>query len=425
MKPGLFIKPILLLFIIMNSCSPLQKNTATSNGLPDTFLADLLAKNAPLFDSILAKKDELGVQIIYTQIDRTKRGKPKFTDHYYYVNPDTYFYPASTVKFPIAVLALQKLKELNISGLNMNTTMITGAAGEKQTEVNNDPSAADGRPTIAHYIKKILLVSDNDAFNRLYEFLGQEYINSTLHKMGYTDVQIIHRLSINLTEEENRHTNPVKFIDTAGKVIYEKPAEKSALVYAQRDTKLGKGFMRGDELVQQPFDFSKKNRLALQSLHLMIRSIMFPDAMAKDQRFDLRDDDYNFLRRYMSMVPPESKSPAYSPKEFWSNYIKTIYYGIEKITPEPHIRIFNKTGTAYGFLIDASYFADLKNNIEFMVSAVIYCNSDGIFNDDNYDYEKTGNPFFKNLGRALYDHELKRQRLHKPDLGSFYFDYTK
>ena len=47
-----------------------------------------------------------------------------------------------------------------------------------------------GRPTIAHYIKKILLVSDNDAFNRLYEFLGQQYINTTLHQMGYTEVQI-------------------------------------------------------------------------------------------------------------------------------------------------------------------------------------------------------------------------------------------
>ena len=76
--------------------------------------------------------------------------------------------------------------------------MITEADEDGQTAVYNDPTSADGRPTIAHYIKKILLVSDNDAFNRLYEFLGQEYINNTLHKMGYEDVQIIHRLEISL-----------------------------------------------------------------------------------------------------------------------------------------------------------------------------------------------------------------------------------
>ncbi len=28
--------------------------------------------------------------------------------------------------------------------------------------------------------------------------------------MGYEEVQIIHRLEISLTEEENRHTNPCK-----------------------------------------------------------------------------------------------------------------------------------------------------------------------------------------------------------------------
>ncbi len=54
--------------------------------------------------------------------------------------------------------------------------MITEAEDENQTRVYNDPTTEDGRPTVAHYIKKILLVSDNDAFNRLYEFLGQEYI---------------------------------------------------------------------------------------------------------------------------------------------------------------------------------------------------------------------------------------------------------
>jgi hypothetical protein len=65
------------------------------------------------------------------------------------------------------------------------------------------------------------LVSDNDAFNRLYEFLGQEYINNTLHKMGYKEVQIVHRLDISLSEDENRHTNR-KIFDTSGKLIYEK-----------------------------------------------------------------------------------------------------------------------------------------------------------------------------------------------------------
>ena len=81
------------------------------------------------------------MQIIYTQIDRGKKDKDKFklTDHYFNVDPDNYFYPASTVKLPVAILALQKLNELKIPGLDKNTTMITGADGDEQTEVCNDP----------------------------------------------------------------------------------------------------------------------------------------------------------------------------------------------------------------------------------------------------------------------------------------------
>jgi len=208
-------------------------------------LPELLVNYPQFFDSILKNKQALGVQIIYTQIDRNKKGSALFTDHYFNVDSTNYFYPASTVKLPIAILALQKLNELKIAGLDKNSTMITGTDGNGQTAVSNDPSAADGRPTVAHYIKKILLVSDNDAFNRLYEFLGQVYINNNLHRMGYIEAQIIHRLDIFLSEEQNRHTNPVKFIDSTGKVLNEKPAEKSKMIYAQRNTKLGKGYMRG------------------------------------------------------------------------------------------------------------------------------------------------------------------------------------
>ena len=258
----------------------------------DTFIHRLLAGSSHYFSEILKKKEELGIQVIYTRIDRTKKNQ--------------YFYPSSTVKLPVAILALQKLNELNIPGLDKNSTMYTASAGERLSAVANDPSAPDGRPTIAHYIKKILLVSDNDAFNRLYEFLGQEYINNSLHKMGYVHTKIIHRLSISLSEEENRLANAVTFIDSNGKILYYKPAERSNYPYKTTTIKMGKGFIRGNELVNEPFDFSYKNAMPLQDLHQIVKSILFPEAMPKEKRFNLTAADYIFLRRYMSMLPAES-----------------------------------------------------------------------------------------------------------------------
>lgn len=432
---------LLCLFILLLQfgCKPSQKtvkqNTATAVSdsalinksetnmtKNSTFLHNLLAKYPNYFDAILKNKEH-GVQIIYTKIDRGRNGNPKFTDYFYNVNDSAYFYPASTIKFPIAVLALQKLNELKIAGLNRNTTMITETAFEKQTSVYNDPTAEDGRPTIENYIRKILLVSDNDASNRLYEFLGQEYINNTLHSMGFADIQIVHRLDISMSEEQNRNTNSIKFYDENSKVIYEKPAERSNLNYAKRNTKLGKGYYRGDQLVNEPFDFSAKNRFGIESMHAIMRSIIFPEMVGEKKRFNLTKDDYAFLHKYMSMFPGESTFPAYDTAEHWDAYVKFMLFGAETTKQDGDIRIFSKSGQAYGFLTDITYIIDFKNNIEFMITSTIHCNSDGIYNDDKYDYKTVGFPFLKNLGKVIYDYELKRDRKIVPDLSKFRFSY--
>ena len=93
-----------------NNLSPVEKTIFVQhrNNLPDTFLNNLLSKYPLFFNSILSKKEEMRIQIIYTQIDRGKKlkDKPKFTDHTFNLDADNYFYPASTVKLPIAILEI-------------------------------------------------------------------------------------------------------------------------------------------------------------------------------------------------------------------------------------------------------------------------------------------------------------------------------
>jgi hypothetical protein len=52
-------------------------------------------------------------------------------------------------------------------------------------------------------------------------------------------------------------------------------------------------------------------------------------------------------------------------------------------------------------------------------------NSDGVLNDDKYEYEETGYPFFKEVGDIIYQLELKRKRQYTPDLSVFKFVYKK
>jgi hypothetical protein len=100
-------------------------------------------------------------------------------------------------------------------------------------------------------------------------------------------------------------------------------------------------------------------------------------------------------------------------------------YGAEKKELPKNIRIFNKTGDAYGQMLDIAYIVDYEKGVEFFLSAVIYCNSDGILNDDKYDYKNIGLPFMKNLGQTIYDQEVKRLKKHVPDLSYLKFIYDK
>ena len=81
-----------------------------------------------------------------------------------------------------------------------------------------------------------------------------------------------------------------------------------------------------------------------------------------------------------------------------------------------HVKIFNKVGLAYGFLLDNAYIVDFENKIEFFLSAVVYSNSNGVLNDDSYDYDTLTMPFLADVGRAIYEYELKRDREFDPDL---------
>ena len=384
--------------------------------MDEPLIENLLKQHPEQFDSLLKKNNQWQIQIIYTQIDRDKNNRPHFTNYYFNVDPNRYFYPASTVKMPAAFLALHKLNELGIPGLNKNSVMLTEATYPGHTAVIKDTSSANGKPTIAHYIKKVFLVSDNDAHNRLCEFLGQEYFNNTLHRMGYSSVQILHRLSVNMSDDQNRHTNPIKFYDENSKLLYEQPLVNSKLIYEPRQTFYGKGYYSGGKLVEKPFDFSNKNRISLEDLHSILKAVIFPQAVSKKQRFNLTNDDYRFLYKYMSMKPGESDYPRYDTSHYTDAYVKFLMFGGGGPMPDTNIRIFNKVGDAYGFLTDVAYIVDYNSGVEFMLSATIHCNSDGIYNDDKYDYDTVGFPFMRNLGQVIYQHEKKRSKKYAPVL---------
>jgi hypothetical protein len=188
---------------------------------------------------------------------------------------------------------------------------------------------------------------------------------------------------------------------------------------------MGKGYINAkDSLVEQPIDFTFANNVTVEHLQKLLQSVMFPESVPKKQRFRLGQDDYSFLYRFLSQYPSESDHPKYDTGKYYDSYVKFYFRDSTHQMPD-HVRVFNKVGWAYGCLTDVSYVADFKNNVEFMLTATIYVNADGILNDDKYEYDTVGWPFMNKLGQAIYSYELKRPRKYKPDLSGFKMEYVK
>jgi hypothetical protein len=405
-------KILIILFVSMSTFA--QK--------PSNILEQLLLSNPDKFKKLTDNPEKYRLQILYTQIDRDAKNKPTLTTYSYRSDSNEYFYPASTVKLAASVLALEKLNALKI---DKSTTFQTLKNRPSQLEIKTDSSAKSGLPSIEHYIKKILLVSDNEAYNRLYEFLGQRPFNEKMRSKGFNGVRLTHRLQTPLPRLENQYTNPINLMDASGKVIYQQAEAFNDKPYsAATPILLGKGTMNDAGVVEdKPLDFSLKNAYPLQAQHEFLQRLMLPEAFSANARFNLSIDDYNFLYRYMSMYPTESKDPIY--KDEFATYCKFLYYGSEKnALLNPSMRIFNKVGDAYGFLLDNAYVVDFDKKVEFMVTAVLLCNEDEIFNDENYDYDTIGFPFYKNLGQVIYDYEEKRPKKHLPNLDYLRFNYA-
>ena len=399
---------------------------ASAQEVDTVFLKNLIESHRDLFDHILNHPTHNEVQILYTQIDRDEHNVPHFKSYSYRLNPKHYFYPASTVKLPTAIFALEKLNKLKIRGLSKNSTMITDSAFEGQTKVTKDTSAKNGSPSIEQYIKKILLVSDNDAYNRLYEFVGREEINQKLKKYGLNGTRIVGRLAIGDAGESTRHTNPINFYD-GSKLVYQKPALYDPNDYPMQleNMIMGKGYIdRNDKLVMKPFDFSKSNVYPLSDQQAVLKRLLFPEVFPTAERYNLTADDYQLIYHYMSMFPTESKYPSYTRPDYYPAYCKFLFYGADSLASiDPDIRIFNKVGDSYGFDIDNAYIVDFKNKVEFMLSAVVQSNDDEIYNDDKYEYKTVCLPFLRDLAQTIYHLELKRERKYKPKLSKFKFRY--
>lgn len=319
------------------------------------------------------------IQVLFSEVVRDSSGKASFQTSDFQVDKNNYFYPASTVKFPVALLALEKLAE--DSRLNRDTEFTLGDESESTT--------------FAKEITELFVVSDNDAYNRLFEYLGKDEINRRLAAKGI-EARMSHRLSVPNSDVLNY--KPLQFTTPDEVVISQ--AQSSSPISHPKLKRLLKGiaYQQNGKLIPEPFDFSEKNYLPIHSLHQIMQRLIFPELFDLSERFNLTADDRNFVLNTMKTLPKEA---GFNDAEYYDSYVKFFLFGDSKEAMPPHIEIYNKVGYAYGTLTDCAYIIDKRYDKEYIITATILANENQTFNDDNYEYDSLGIPFLAELGRQL------------------------
>lgn len=355
---------------------------ASTNRLAEEIAAEGLAKRG----MSIADAPTIRLQMLVTEVHDGRR-----RDHEFRADAE-YFYPASTIKVLGAITAVHAFEKM---GAPINSQL-------KWTDITAGGSAltvADkGDIRLDREIRRMLIISDNESFNLCYDIVGQREMNDLAHSWGLKSVRINHRLS--------RSVRPEMRTVTGGVTIHVN--EERVIEIERRDgmisnpcppiagLQVGEGVMRGESVTPGPMDFTNRNRISLHDLHEMTIALTHP--ALTEVHIPIRDIDT--VTAAMATLPRDSKDPEFDGAKYTDDWGKFFLPGVSRIIDPARIRIENKVGLAYGFLIDSARIVDMSTEREFFMTVAMYVNSDGVLNDDRYEYETIGLPLMADLGEA-------------------------
>ncbi len=392
------------LFILLSVGILWSCNTSTQSPLDAIMSSDL-----SLIKQVADNIEKHEVQIIYTSIDRQESGI-KLKRHTFNLDTTTYFYPASTVKMPVAFLALERIAELKKEGfdIDIHTPMFFDSIRAPQSVMRYDSCSPHSLPSVSSLAKQIFAISDNNAYNRLYEFLGQDYINEKLYeKKIFTNSHIITRVGVGgFNREENKYVNPIDFIQEKDTILHlEGRFSEYKIQHSIHNTIKGDAYMKNDgTIVKEAFDMSEKNFINLADLERSLMRFILPELFSENENYAINLEDREWLLSSMSNLPHDINCYA-DNEDYYDGYVKFFMYGDKKSDIPDHVTILNKVGVAYGYLTDCAYIRDEESGVEFFLSATIHVNDNKTYNDGIYEYDDVGIPFLAELGRQIYKHE--------------------
>lgn len=370
---------------------------------PEPWLTKTLRAADPRWEAWLADAAKLRLQILVTVIE----ADGSETKHELRVDEE-YFYPASAIKLPLAIVALEAMNTRLGFPVDAATRLMrcrydrSGCEPPPEDEDHEREKDADGvykhkKLRVGTELRKMLSYSDNDSYNRLWDIVGHREANEIAQRLGLSSIRFHHRM--NAPADKSIDTQRVTLLPPGKKaVVVDKrhsDLELKATTAAGLD--IGKGFNAGGKTVDEPLSFATKNYVSLRELQHILISLVHPTHKGA-LKLGIDDTQRALLLAAMTANLKSKKNAAeHNP----------LSPGVLEALPAKQVRYIDKSGRAYGFHLDNAYIEDTENKRSFFVAVTAYVNPNEILNDDDYGYDDTSKPLLASLGKVLTDALLK------------------
>lgn len=358
------------------------------------------------YPDLISSPDKYRFKIIFSEIDR-KGEEISLETVGFRANSKEYLYPASIVKLPTALIALEQYNNLSkqfpLISMNSSIKFVKDKGclpTMNQVKIGNRMMNA----SLDVLFKQMFAVSDNDAYNRVFDFCGQQILNQRLKQLNFSNGKIIRKFVLNCSLDQNRISDSMVFLGKRSERLFTRPTLVN-LDTIKIDTtfKLGLAYEGFDKkVVTKPFDFSRQNNLDLLDIHKTLQGLMFPKSK-EAHHFSITPEQRKYVLSNLGKYPDEY-GLSYNALEFFPTYKKYLFFGRDpKLNylsdTLQRFRSFNIVGVSFGCVIDAAYLVDFKTGKECLLTVGIYANKDEVINDGKYDYDTFAYPLMKDIGR--------------------------
>lgn len=387
--------------LLLCACAWLLAGTLVAAPRTDREFADLLklaALTEPALARVLATPERFDLQILWTRI-AVPGQRERLRSLHYRVDPRQWFAAASLVKLPLALMALEELAR---RGWPLRGTYFEASwPAECTPALHSGPQLPPAREALTRTLTRLLVVSDNEASNRLYQWLGPPRTQDWLRRQGMADARIVRPLMV-CSEAALQQLGGWRLSDAGNRTLLAARGRSTGTRprFAWGEVHRGQAWLEDGKL-SGPRDFSDANFVTLEQMQRLLMAVVRPDLLPAAQRLPLRDDDRRWLRELLSRRPAEFADPQWPAADFPDWYAKYFLIGDgTQIWPEG-VRIYDKVGQSYGWLSDVAYIEDAQSGATFFLAAVLAVDLDGTLNDGHYAYDEIGLPFLTALGRVI------------------------